>query len=98
MVVLWLAAQANGRTCAAFRFSKTHPNGGEAVSGNDYVDVPVPGDGEQSLYAAALLDDPDAGRKVAANWATLVDPSTTLEHGAGVLHIEPAADHRGPCT
>ena len=98
MVVLWLAAQANARTCAAFRFSDTHPSGGEAVAGNEYVDVPVPGDREQRVYAAALLDDPDARRKVAANWARLVDPATTLEQAAQLLHIEPAADHRGLCN
>ena len=73
---------------------------GEAVNGNPYVEVEMPetaGPDGPDRYAAALLRDPDARRKVGEHWAELTKPETTVVDAARLLGIEPEPEQPNRC-
>ena len=95
IVIFWLAAQATPDTRTGFDYFVTKDACGDAVTGNDYVEAPIPTDGE--LHAAALLADVGAEEKVRAHWQTLIDLSTSLQQASELLEITPIPDQRPPC-
>ncbi len=101
VVTYWLAAQATDRTRRAFAYYFYEC--GEAVSGNDYDAAVLPVDGARGgpagpdRYAAALLKDPDARRKVREHWAELTRPETTVIQAGLFLEIEPEPEQPNRC-
>ncbi len=90
VVTYWLAARATERTRRGFEYFFYEC--GEAVNGNPYVEVNLPetaGPNGADRYAAALLKDPDALRKVDERWAELTQPETTAVQAGLMLGIEP---------
>jgi hypothetical protein len=100
VVTYWLAAQATDRTRRGFEYFFYDDPCGDAVSGNDYVDVVLPGTGGPNgsdRYAAALLKEPDARRRVREHWADLTKPETTSIQAGLILGIEPAPEQPKGC-
>lgn len=102
VVTYWLAAQATARSRRAFEYH-FYDCGGGAVSGNDYDAAVLPADGARGdpagpdRYAAALLKDPDARRKVREHWAELTRPDTTAIQAGLILEIEPEPAQSNRC-
>jgi hypothetical protein len=100
-VTYWLAAQATDRTRRGFEHHFYEC--GEAVSGNDYDAAVLPADSARGdpagpdRYAAALLKDPDARRKVREHWAELTRPDTTAIEAGLILEIEPEPEQPNRC-
>lgn len=101
VVTYWLAAQATDRTRRGFDYHFYEC--GDAVSGNDYDAAVLPVDGARggpagpARYAAALLKDPDARRKVGEHWAELTRPETTVIQAGLILEIEPEPEQPNRC-
>ena len=100
VVAFWLAAQATDRSRRGFEYFFYRDPCGDAVSGNDYVDVILPqtiGPIGSDRYAAALLKDPEARRKAHEHWAELTGPQTTASEAGLLLGIEPEPEQPKGC-
>ena len=103
VVTYWLAAQATERTRRGFETHFYDDPCGDAVSGNDYDAAVLPVDGARgdppgpARYAAALLKDPDARRKVGEHWAELTQAETTAIQAGQILGIEPEPEQPNRC-
>lgn len=91
-VVVWLAASATGDTRAALRTVRSHTSG-SGLNLNVLDSLAGIRVGSQELgLADALLEMPPAEvrTRVAANWAGLIDPATTVDRGAEMLGLRAA--------
>ncbi len=60
-------------------------------------DAAARGENDRALAAAALLEDPDARRKVGEHWAELTRPETTVVQAGLLLGIEPEPEQPNRC-